>query len=143
MAKRKPEEAQETFPPDSHETFPPTEPPAASEGQAADAPKKSKWAPRFGSFGDFGAGVHLIEDRQNRRMTIQFQEKPSEAVRALMKGEEYGFKFDAGDQVWYKRIDPAKPRQSREEAEELAYLVAKMVREEKGLPPLQASGPSV
>jgi hypothetical protein len=143
MAKRKLEEGQETFPPEVNESFPPREPPAVGEGQAGDSPKKSTWQSRFGIYGDYGAGVRLIEDRQNRRMTIQFEEKPSKAVHALLKGDKHGFRFDSGDQVWYKRIDQAKPRQSREEAEVLAQTVAQMVHAEKGLPPLQASSPSV
>ncbi len=68
-------------------------------------------------------------------MTIQFAEKPSDAVRALVKGQDYGFRFDVEDQVWYKPINPAKPRQCREEAEELAYKAANMIREERGMEP--------
>ena len=37
--------------------------------------------------------------------------------------------------LWYKKISPAKPRQSRQEAEELALAVANMIREEKGMEP--------
>jgi hypothetical protein len=135
MAKRKPEEATDAAPTESHETGPVNESPASTEDHTAEAPTaKSKWAPRFGIFGDYEAGVRLIEDRQNRRMTIKFEEKPSDAVRAVLKSKENGYRFDAEDQLWYKPINQAKPRQSREEAEELAYTVADMIRVEKGLP---------
>ena len=94
---------------------------------------KSTWASHFGSWADYEAGVKLIEDRENRRLTIKFDEKPSEAVRGLMKNPERGFRFDPDDQVWYKRLNHAKPGQSRREAEELAFDAANMIRQEKGL----------
>lgn len=105
---------------------------AADAGEATPA-AKSTWLTRFGSWTDAQAGVHLIEDRQNRRMTIRFEERPSEAVRAVIKSEEHGFRFDGEEQVWWKRINPAKPVQAREEAEQLAFQVANMIRGEKGL----------
>jgi hypothetical protein len=135
MAKRRPNEADDTAPPETQEAIPAHEPSASNESQEPEGPKKSKWLPRFGSFGDYQAGVRLIEDRENRRMTIKFAEKPSDAVRALLKSEEYGYRFDSEDQVWYKFINPAKPRQSRADADELVLKVADMLREEKGLPP--------
>ena len=55
-----------------------------------------------------------------------------------MKGEQYGYRFDGEDEVWYKKISQAKPRQSRQEAEELAFQAANMIREEKGLEPKKA-----
>ena len=141
MAKRKLNEAEELAPAESQETPPVNEPPVSSEGQAAEGPQKSKWVQRFGIFGDYEAGVRLIEDRQNRRMTIKFETKPSEPIRAVMKNPERGWRFDDEDEVWYKRINPAKSRQSREEAEELVYEVADMLRKEKGLPPKQPDPP--
>ena len=71
-------------------------------------------------------------------MTIKFDEKPSEQVRALMKGEPYGFRFDGEDEVWYKKISQAKSRQSHQEAEELAFKAANIIRQEKGLEPKKA-----
>jgi hypothetical protein len=108
--------------------------PAAGEQQAVDA-GKSKWISRFGSFGDYQAGVRMIEDRQNKRMTIQFQDKPSDAVRAVLKSKEHGFRYDPNDKLWYKPIDQAKHIQSRQEADELVFKVANMIRTEKGLEP--------
>jgi hypothetical protein len=99
---------------------------------------KSKWVPRFGSFGDYEAGVHLVEDRENKRMLIKFDEKPSEQVRTLLKSPEYGYRFDGAEQVWYKFISQARPRQSRREADDLFLKVANMIREEKGLEPRAA-----
>ena len=52
-----------------------------------------------------------------------------------MKGEQHGYRFDGEDEVWYKKISPAKPRQSRQEAEELAFQTTNMIRNEKGLEP--------
>lgn len=113
----------------------------AGDNPDASPARKSNWVTRFGSWSDYEVGVHLIEDRQNRRMTIQFDEKPSGEVRALMKGEQYGYCFDAEDEVWYKKISRAKPRQSRQEAEDLAFQEANMIREEKGLEPKKAFAP--
>jgi hypothetical protein len=134
MAKRRSEELQQTTPTEGQETHQEGNPPVGPEGQGTETTQKSKWAPRFGVFGDYEAGVRLIEDRQNRRLTIQFAEKPSEAVRAVLKSAEHGYRFDGEDQVWYKPINPDKPRQSREEADDLVYRVADMIRQEKGLP---------
>jgi hypothetical protein len=72
-------------------------------------------------------------------MTIKFDEKSSEALRKLLK-EKHGYRFEPEDQLWYKRINQAKPRQSRQEAEELAFQAANVIRQEKGLEPKQAYG---
>jgi len=107
----------------------------AAEGagfsQSMDAPK-SKWVSRFDFWDDYQAGVHLAEDRENHRMTIKFDEKPSEPVRNVMK-KEHAYQFDGEDQLWWKRVNFAKPRQTRQEAEDLAFQVANMIRQEKGL----------
>jgi hypothetical protein len=135
MARRKPAASAEEQrnPAELQETQPQQEQPTASDAPAASPQRKSTWVARFGYWTDNEAGVRLIEDRQNRQMTIKFVEKPSEAVRTLMKSDERGFRFDPEDQVWYKRINPAKPRQSREEAEQLAFEAANLIRAEKGL----------
>jgi hypothetical protein len=124
------------------DAVPPAEPrqdasaePAAADG-AGEAPR-SKWLPRFNSWDDQEAGVYLTEDRQNRRMTVRFAEKPPEAVRQLMK-EEYGYRFDSEDPLWYKPINPAKARQCRAEAEELAFKSANLIRQDKGMEPKAA-----
>jgi hypothetical protein len=143
MAKRKPNEADETAPIEPQDALPANEPPASSESQSEEGQKKRKWAPQFNNFGDYEAGVRVIEDRPNKRMTIQFAEKPSAEVLAVMKSKEYGYSYDIEDKLWYKRINPAKPRQSRAEADELFLKVDNMVREEKGLPPREVSGPSM
>ena len=142
MARRKPAEQGEEPVNPAEQQAPQAEGQAAGAGETPDAApaRKSTWLARFGSWSDYEAGVHLIEDRQNRRMTIKFDEKPSEKVRALMKGEQHGYRFDGEDEVWYKKISPAKPRQSRQEAEDLAFQSANMIREEKGLEPKKAFG---
>lgn len=142
MARRKTDDTVGDFPPaDSaaaESSAAPTPLPATSESEQQPQPPESTWAAKFGFWSDFEAGVRLVEERDNRRMTIQFGEKPSEAVRTLMKSEPYGFRFDAEDQLWYKRINPAKPRQVRIQAEELAFAVANLIRAEKGLPQRQS-----
>ena len=55
-----------------------------------------------------------------------------------MKSPAFGYRFDDEDLLWYKKISQAKPRQSRQEAEDLAFQVANMIREEKGLEPKKA-----
>jgi hypothetical protein len=108
-------------------------PPAGAPGSDEGVEEhKSKWLARFPAWLDADAGVHLIEDRQNRRMTIKFDEKPAAPVREVMK-VEYGYRFDGENQLWYKKMNPATPRQDREEAEQLAFTVANMIREERGL----------
>jgi hypothetical protein len=107
--------------------------PTTAAEQPETAAPKSKWLPRFGIFTDVQAGVHLVEDRKNKRMTIQFKEKPSDAVRGVMKGEPYLYRYDAEEKLWFKRINQATPAATRAEADELAGKVASMIRTEKGL----------
>ena len=139
MARRKPAEQGEEPVNPGEEQAPQAEGQAAGAKEAPDAvpARKSAWLARFPTWTDAEAGVHLIEDRQNRRMTIKFDEKPSEPIRNLIK-KEHEWRFDGEDELWYKAVSPAKPRQSRQEAEELAFNVANMVREEKGLEPKKA-----
>ena len=85
MARRKPAEQGDEAVNSAEQQAPQAEGPAAGAGEAPDAAvpaRKSAWLARFPTWTDAEAGVHLIEDRQNRRMTIKFDEKPSEAVRA-------------------------------------------------------------
>jgi hypothetical protein len=89
----------------------------------------------FGGNLDVQAGVHLVEDRPNKRMTIQFAEKPSAEVLAVVKSEEFGYRYDTDEKLWYKRINQAKPRKSRAEVDELFFQVVDMLRAEKGPPP--------
>lgn len=96
---------------------PPPNTPGSDEAPGAGT---GQWSWRVGGgWGDFEAGVRLNEEHRNRRMTIRFDEKPPEAVRTMMK-EEYGYRFDGENQLWYQRINPPTARQAREEAEELA-----------------------
>ena len=111
--------------PAEHET-----PPAAADAGEA---RRSKWLARFNSWGDHEAGVVVIEDRENHRVAIKFDEKPSEAVREVMKKEPYGFRFDPEDKLWYKKFGPARARQARTEADQLGFTVANIIRQEKGL----------
>ena len=83
MARRKPNEQGDEPVNPGEEQARQAEGQAAGAGEAPGAApaRKSAWLARFGSWSDYEAGLHLIEDRQNRRMTIKFDEKPSEAVR--------------------------------------------------------------
>jgi hypothetical protein len=106
--------------------------PQADSSSASDT-GRSQWSSRIGGgWTDAEAGVHLNEDHPNHRMTIKFDEKPSEAVRNVMK-KEHGYRFDDEDQLWWKLVNFAKPRQTRQEAEDVAFQVATMIREETGL----------
>ena len=110
MARRKPnEQGDEPVNPGEQQAAP-AEGQAAGAGDAPDAApaRKSTWLARFPSWTDPESGVHLTEDRQNRRMTIKFDEKPSEEVRALMKGEQYGFRFDGEDEVLVQEDQPGE-----------------------------------
>ena len=114
---------------------PPTASAAAEAPPAGEAPQdgRAAWSTRIvGIWTDVEAGVHLREDQTNRRMTIQFDEKPQEGVRRLLK-EEHGYRFDGENKLWYKRINPAAARQYRDEAEQLAFEAANLVRQERGL----------
>jgi hypothetical protein len=114
--------------------------PAADASPASEAPaaERKAWTGRVGGgWTDAQAGVHVIEDHPNRRMTIKFDEKPSEAVRSVLK-KEYSYQFDYEDQLWWKKVNFAKPRQARQEAEDAGFQVANMIRQEKGLEPKQS-----
>jgi hypothetical protein len=117
-------------------------PPGQDTAPAGDAgePRRSKWLPRFDSWGDHEAGVTILEDRANRRMVVKFDDKPSKDVRDVMKGEPYSFKFDDQEQLWYKKFTPATARQARTEADQLGFTVANMIRQEKGLEQKPAFG---
>ena len=130
MPGKKPTKASEKATTSQNTTTTPTESTAEKEASAA---PKSKWLPRFGIFTDVQAGVHLIEDRANKRMTIQFKDKPSDAVRAVIKVEPYLYRYDGEEKLWYKPIKQTAAAGSRAEADELAGKVASMIRTEKGL----------
>jgi hypothetical protein len=118
--------------PTGHET-----PQAAADAGEA---RRSKWLDRFDSWGDHEAGVQVIEDRQNRRMVVKFDEKPSEAILQVVKSEPYSYDYDRENKVWYKKINPATARQARTEADQLGFTVANIIRQEKGLEQKQAFG---
>ncbi len=112
-----------------------TPPDTAADSHAAGEKRKTTWVKNFGSFTDNLAGVSLNEDRENHLMSISFVNKPSDAVRTLLKGEPYAFRYDPDSKVWYKRISQVTPAQSRREAQDLAFEVANIIRGEKGFEP--------
>jgi hypothetical protein len=123
--------------------------PAGASPEGAEAPRaaaddtearRSQWLNRFDSWGDHEAGVTVIDDRQNRRMIVKFQDKPSKDVRDVMKGEPYEYKFDDGEQLWYRKYSAAIARQARTEADQLGFTVANIIRGEKGLEQKEAFG---
>ena len=108
-------------------------PDSGADSHAAGEKRKSAWIKNFGSFTDNLAGVSLSEDRENHIMVIKFDQKPSDEVRAALKAEPYGFRFNPDTQAWYKRISPATPAQSRREAQDVAFEVANLIRGERGV----------
>ena len=81
--------------------------------------------------GDYMAGVRLIEDRRFKQMQLAFQEKPSDAVRQVVR--EAGYQWRSLQGVWSKQIDAEKAWQTRAEADQLFKTVAEMLRAEKGI----------
>jgi hypothetical protein len=53
--------------------------------------------------GDYLAGVHLFESRQDRQMAIQFDDKPGQPV--LDKLKDAGYRWNASERVW-TRFEP-------------------------------------
>lgn len=91
----------------------------------------------FGIAGDYGAGVRLFENRQDRLMAIKFEEKPSPEVLDRMK--DAGYRWNPRDKVWVHPIRQESARATRIEAERLYQEIRGMIRQEKGI----ESGPEI
>ncbi len=81
--------------------------------------------------GDYLAGVHLFESRQDREMAIQFDEKPGQPV--LDKLKEAGYRWNATNRVWTHPVRQESAMGTRIDAERLYQDVRAMTRQEKGL----------
>jgi hypothetical protein len=57
--------------------------------------RKGSWY--SGNIGRHQPDVRLIDVRQNRRVTFNFEQKPSDAVRAVLQGDEHEYHFDGAD----------------------------------------------
>jgi hypothetical protein len=85
----------------------------------------------FNIAGDYLAGVHLFESRQDREMAIQFDEKPGQPV--LDKLKEAGYRWNATNRVWTHPVRHESAMGTRIDAERLYQEVREMTRQEKGL----------
>jgi hypothetical protein len=81
--------------------------------------------------GDYLAGVHLFESRQDRQMAIKFEEKPGQAVRDKMS--QTGYLWNPQDRIWAHPIRSESAMRTRIDAERLYQEVRMMVRQEKGI----------
>jgi hypothetical protein len=81
--------------------------------------------------GDYLAGVHLFESRQDRQMVILFDDKPGRPI--LDKLKEAGYRWNASDRVWAHPVRQGSALGSRIDAERLYQEVRDLVRQEKGL----------
>lgn len=106
---------------------------------------QKKWPSRPDPFGiatDYQAGVHLSENRRDRRMEIKFDEgrredKPSQAVIDRLK--ETGYRWNPSHKLWTHPVRSDSAMATRIDAERLYRDVCQMIREEKGI----EAGPEV
>lgn len=121
---------------------PPAEAQESSQGFAAKVGQK-KWVTPPDPFGiakDNLAGVRLFESRQDRQMAIKFgegrpEDKPSQAVIDKMK--EAGFRWNPADRIWTHPVIPESAMSTRIDAERLYQEVRQMIRQEKGIEPIE------
>lgn len=81
--------------------------------------------------GDYLAGVHLFESRQDRQVALKFDERPSEQVIDKLKFAN--FRWSPTDRVWAHAVDQGSAMSIRIDAERLFQEVRQMIRQEKGL----------
>lgn len=80
---------------------------------------------------DVAAGVRLLEDRRFKQVQLKFADKPSAAVREMVR--EAGYRWREEEQAWTKQIDPEKGWQTRADADDLFERVTAAIRAEKGI----------
>jgi hypothetical protein len=85
----------------------------------------------FGIAGDYVAGVHLFESRQDRQMAIKFDEKPGQPVLDRLK--EAGYRWNPSERVWTHPVRQASAMSTRIEAKRLFQDIRESIRHEKGL----------
>ncbi|MBC8166725.1 MAG: hypothetical protein H7Y20_12740 [Bryobacteraceae bacterium] len=81
--------------------------------------------------GDYVAGVHLFESRQDRQMAIKFDDKPGQPV--IDKLKEAGYRWNPVDRVWACPVRLESAMGTRIDAERLYQAVRQMTRQEKGI----------
>jgi hypothetical protein len=81
--------------------------------------------------GDYLAGVHLYESRQDRQMAIKFDDKPGSHV--LDKLKDAGYRWNAADRIWTHPVRQESAMGTRIDAERLYQEVRQLTRSEKGL----------
>jgi hypothetical protein len=102
--------------------------PSHAEAQSGDAPPVG---PRpFVIQSDAVTGVALREDKRFRQAQLQFRDKPSDAVRMIVR--EAGFTWQPTDRVWVKPIDREAGWKTRVDAERLFKEVVEEIAHEQG-----------
>lgn len=81
--------------------------------------------------GDYLAGVHLFESRQDRQMALKFEDKPDQAVIAMLK--EAGYRWNPTDRIWSHPVSRESAMSTRIDAERLYQDVRQVVRQSKGI----------
>lgn len=81
--------------------------------------------------GDYLAGIHLFESRQDRQVAIKFDDKPGQPV--IDKLKDAGYRWNPSDRIWTHPVRPESAMGTRIEAERLYQEVREMTRQEKGI----------
>ena len=124
----------DSAPTDIPNTDTPPGPPAAEPtGSEATPGTVQPTGPKpFAIKSDFPTGVTLREDKRYRQVQLQFVDKPSDAVRMIVR--EAGFSWQPTDRVWVKPIDREAGWKSRLDAERLFQEVVEQIAHEQGNP---------
>ena len=77
------------------------------------------------------AGVRLYENRQDRVMAIEFDEKPGQAVLDTLKST--GYRWNPKEKVWTHPVRADSASTTRVEAKRLYNELRGMIRQEKGV----------
>jgi hypothetical protein len=106
--------------------------PHRAEGQSH-AEAVGRRQPRYNEQGktDYVVGARLLEHHDPYLSVIRFDEKPSEAIRGMMR--EAGFTFRAENKEWTRPINFDARIQDRLHAERTFDEVTKALREERGI----------
>jgi len=78
-----------------------------------------------------GPKMRLMRSNKYQQIQIQFDEKPSEEVRARLHAE--GWKWRNVEKIWTKQLDPEGRWRTHADAEKLFVEIGNVIRAEKGL----------
>jgi hypothetical protein len=103
--------------------------------QSHDGPKANNTAAQkpFKFKSDAVAGVALLEDRRYKQMQFQFDEKPSDGVRKLLR--DAGYTWQPADRVWVQPIDRKAGWMTRLDAEKLFDRIVESIAQDRGAIP--------